>query len=86
VRRYPDFIAGRPDLYDRDVPLRYSPPPGDVPEVYSVIDAAGRWLGEVDVPADFVVRGVYRNRVLGVWKDELDVEHVRVYRLLKEAL
>ena len=83
VRRYPDFIAGRPDLYDRDVPLRYSPPPGEVPEVYAVFDAAGRWLGEVDVPADLIVRSVYRNQVIGVWKDELDVEHVRVYRLLK---
>jgi hypothetical protein len=81
VRKYPEFIAGRPDLFDRDVPLRYTPPPGDVPETYWVFDARGRWLGQVETPAELAVRSVEQDRVTGVWRDELDVEHVRVYRL-----
>ena len=83
VRKYPEFIAGRPDLFDRDVPLRYTPPPGDVPETYWVFDAGGRWLGQVDTPSELVVRSVERDRITGVWRDELDVEHVRVYRLIR---
>jgi 6-bladed beta-propeller len=83
VRKYPEFIAGRPDLFDRDVPLRYTPPPGDVPETYWVFDAQGRWLGQVETPAELAVRSVEQNRVTGVWRDELDIEHVRVYRLNK---
>jgi hypothetical protein len=82
VRRYPAFLAGRPDLFDRDVPMRYTPPPGD-PEVWNVFDAEGRWLGEVRTPADLVVKDIDRDRVIGVWKDTLDVEHVRAYRLRK---
>jgi len=81
LRSYPAFIAGRPDLYDVDVPMRHSPPPGDEPELWIVIDPSGRWLGGIRVPADLAVRSVYRSRVIGVWKDVLDVEHVRAYRI-----
>jgi hypothetical protein len=83
LRSYPAFIAGRPDLYDIDVPMRHSPPPGDEPELWLILDRSGRWLGSVQVPADLAVRSVYRSRVIGVWKDALDVEHVRVYRVRK---
>jgi hypothetical protein len=83
VRHYPEFLAGRPDLFDRDVPLRFDPPHGSVPEVYSIFDPDGRWLGDIEVPPDLIVRSVHRNRLLAVWKDELDVEHVRAYRIVK---
>ena len=83
VRSYPDFIAGRPDLFDRDVPLRFNPPPGESPEVFTVFDSLGILMGHVNVPPDLIVRAVYRDQLLAVWKDDLDVEHVRVHRLLK---
>lgn len=85
IRQYPRFVAGRPDLFDRDVPMRYTPPSGLEAERWTVLDSGGRWLGEVETPLDLVVRSVYRNMVIGVWKDSLDVEHVRAYRLRKDS-
>lgn len=81
IRTYPSHIAGRPDLFGRDVPLRYTPPPANEPERWEVFDSTGRWLGEVQTPPNLAVRAIARDMVLGVWKDSLDVEHVRGYRI-----
>jgi hypothetical protein len=53
------------------------------PTRWSVFDPNGRWLGEVEVPASFVVSSITSDKVLGFWQDEFDVEHVRVYALIK---
>lgn len=84
ARRYPAYVAGRPDLFDRDVPMRYAPPRSEEPEVWTVFDPSGRWLGDVETPADLVVRAIYRDLVIGVAKNVLDVEHLRAHRLRKE--
>jgi hypothetical protein len=81
LRAYPRFVAGRPDLFDRDVPMRYTPPASEEPESWTILDPDGRWLGQVPTPANLVVRSIWRDMVIGVWKDDLDVEHVRAYRL-----
>ena len=86
VRHYPAFVAGRPDLFDFDIPRRYNPSPGNAPEVWSVFDASGRWLGEVRTPADLSVKSIRDNRLIGVWKDADDMEHVRLYRVRKGSL
>ncbi len=62
-------------------------------EEYSAPDAgAGRWwvysrsgarVATVTVPEGFRILEAGREYVLGVWKDHLDVDHVRLYRLLK---
>jgi hypothetical protein len=88
VRGYPASVAGRPDLYDLsdpDAPLRENPAPGEEPERWRVFDPTGRLLGTVEVPADLAVRSVSRGHVLAVWRDEYDVETIRVYRLKTEA-
>ena len=48
---------------------------------WDVIDRDGRWLGLVTTPARLEVFQVTRDRVIGVWRDENDVEHLRVHRL-----
>ena len=48
---------------------------------WDVIARDGRWLGQVTTPARFEVYQVTRDRVVGVWRDENDVEHIRVHRL-----
>lgn len=48
-----------------------------------VIDSDGRWLGTVDLPGGFELFRVYEDALLGVWKDSLDVEHVRLHALIK---
>ena len=64
--------------------LRTSPDrvPAD-PEPWDVFDPEGVWLGAVALPARFTMREIGDDYVAGVWRDELDVEYVRVYRLLK---
>ena len=49
-----------------------------------MFDGTGRFLGTVDTPANGFVTHIGADFVLGVWLDELDVEQVRMYRLIKE--
>ena len=46
-------------------------------------DPDGRWLGTVEMPAGPRVREIGDDYVLGTATDELDVEHVRLHRLVK---
>ena len=74
VQRYPSEIAaGR----------IYAWPRYQYPEEWMVFDAEGRWMGTVTTPAGHHVKGVERDQVITVWKDDLDVERVRFYRLNK---
>ena len=53
----------------------------DRPQEWLVLDADGTWLGTVEVPDRFSVTDITMETVLGVWRDELDVEHPQVLRL-----
>lgn len=48
-----------------------------------MFDPAGILLGTVKIPADIDVYSIQNDHVLGLWKDDLDVQHVRLYRLNK---
>ncbi len=54
------------------------------PQAWLVLDATGSWLGIVDVPDRFAVMEVTMETVLGVWRDELDVEHPQVLTLTRK--
>jgi hypothetical protein len=62
---------------------RHAAPDADTP--WEVFDAEGRLLGTVTTPAGLRVTQIGPDFVVGVWKDELDVAHVRVHRLRKPA-
>ena len=49
---------------------------------YTLISAAGEWLGKVEAPPGLRILDVARGRVLGVVRDEMDVESVVVYELI----
>jgi hypothetical protein len=53
----------------------------DEPRKWEVFDPAGAWLGTLSTPARFSVLEIGRDYVLGVRRDDLDVEHVQVLRL-----
>jgi hypothetical protein len=53
------------------------------PGKWTVFDPEGRMLGTVSTPARFRVFEIGEDYVLGVWKDELDVDHVRLFALEK---
>lgn len=58
-------------------------PTVDEPSRWSVFDAAGRWLGQVTLAAGFRPMEIGDDYVLGLARDEDEVEYVRVYGLEK---
>ncbi len=55
----------------------------DVEVAWSVFTAEGVYVGAVAMPHRFQPFDVGSDYVLGVWKDDLDVEHVQLYELIK---
>lgn len=52
---------------------------------YLVFDAEGRAMARVLLPPRVMLHWVSRERVLGVWTDEDDVPHVRMWRVVEGA-
>ena len=50
---------------------------------WTVFDREHRMLGTVDTPPRFAVSWIGDDLVLGVWRDEFDVEYVQGYALIK---
>ena len=76
----PVYSAILVDPSDR-IWLRLHPVPGESLSRWDVIDDAGNMLGTVSMPPAFELLEVGNTYVLGVWRDDLDVEHVREYPL-----
>ena len=57
--------------------------PGDEEYRWSVYDPAGGLLGEVTFPVVLEPMHIGDDFVLGKWRDDLDVEHVLLYELIK---
>ena len=55
----------------------------DQPQEWLVLDADGTWLGNVGIPDRFAVTDITMDAVLGIWRDELDVQHPQVLRLTR---
>lgn len=58
----------------------------DRPAAWSVFDADGRWLGVVETPTGLDVSEFGADYVLGVARDELDIEYLELYMLDKTTL
>lgn len=43
----------------------------------------GRWWGTVELPPRFAPTHIGDEFVLEVWRDSMDMEHVRLYELIK---
>ncbi len=48
---------------------------------WDVLDADGRYVGVIDMPHRFQPVTLVGDRVYGVWRDEMDVQYVRVFRV-----
>jgi hypothetical protein len=78
---------------DGNIWLHAYPRSGEDPQSAQVFSPEGRWLGEVAVPAGLkrvnelepAPLEIGADYVLGVWQDEADVDHVRLYRLAKRG-
>ena len=49
---------------------------------WDVFDADGRYLGIVEMPFHFQPLGFHDSSVFGVWRDDLDVQYVRVMSIV----
>lgn len=81
---YPDSIpALRRMRVDRDGMLwvQAYDAPGDTALVWSVFDAQGQWLSDVQLPLELELHEIGTDYVLGVVRDELGVERVRMLSL-----
>jgi hypothetical protein len=53
------------------------------PVRWAVFDPDGRWLGDVETPPGGRIWDIGDDYALGMWRDELDVQQIRMYRLVK---
>jgi hypothetical protein len=53
------------------------------PASADVFSPDGKLLGQVDLPAGVSPYEIGRDYLLGVWKDEMELEHVRMYRIVQ---
>ncbi|HEX9729430.1 MAG TPA: 6-bladed beta-propeller [Gemmatimonadales bacterium] len=63
--------------------VRAFAPLGVEARAWSVFAPAGQWLGDVAMPARFTVTEIGADYVIGVHRNELDVEFVHLYRLIR---
>lgn len=56
---------------------------GDPNDTWSVFDPSGRLLGQVELPEGLTLYQVGDDYVLGRWRDDLDVEYIVMYELVK---
>ena len=59
---------------------RYAVDP-DAVRTWEVFGPDREWLGRVETPVRFHALAVAAGRILGVWRDSMDVEYVRAYEL-----
>ncbi|HSM05483.1 MAG TPA: hypothetical protein VK858_12775 [Longimicrobiales bacterium] len=84
VYDYPDLFPRHTRMFFDDggrLWVRRFLRPLDRQERWVIFDPAGSVLATVQAPEGLAVMAVRGDRVAGVWKDELDVEHVLVYGL-----
>jgi hypothetical protein len=52
---------------------------------WNVFDPEGHWLGTVGTPYGGYIYQIGEDFPLGLWVDELDVEQVRLYRVIRPS-
>ena len=57
--------------------------PGNEANNWSVFDAEGTLRGTLGLPPRFRPLDIGDDYIIGVWRDADDVEHVRMYELIK---
>jgi hypothetical protein len=59
--------------------------PGALERTWSVFTSDGTWLGDVTFPDRFSPLDIGDDYVLGRFADELDVEHIQLWELVKPS-
>lgn len=80
--------AYAPDIHldpDLNLWVREYTRPGDPQMVWSVFTEAGVLLGTVDTPTGLKILDIGDNYILGLRRDEYEVEFVQLYELMKSS-
>jgi hypothetical protein len=77
------FITGLQVDPEGNIWVQEAQPPGIEAGVFAVLDSTGALLGRVTMPDRFRATTITADAVYGVWRDEDDLPHVRVYPLRK---
>ncbi len=80
----PPYSEFRTDLHDNLWVADYRRPGDDQP-TWTIFDPSGQMLGVVVTPERFTIHQIGVDFVLGRWSDEMDVEHVRLFSLIKSG-
>jgi hypothetical protein len=83
---FPDTFPAFADLLADDQGRAWAQlyPLPDAPDHEWQIFDSGRWIARLTVPPSFQIMAISGERVIGVWRDELGVESVRSYPILRE--
>lgn len=76
---YGELLVDADDNLWAAEPTRYP----QSPRYWTVFDISGVLMGRVDLPERFQLQAVGYDWALGVWRDEMDIQYVRLYRLVK---
>jgi hypothetical protein len=76
---FTDFVVDA----ERNLWVREYRQPGEEGERWTVYDVEGRMLGTLSAPEQFRITDIGPDYVLGIWTDDIDVEHVQLYPLQK---
>ena len=58
--------------------------PGDSLDTFAIFDSTGVWQGRLTMPPRFRVTDIGSDYVLGIWRNDDDVQFVRMFRLNKK--
>lgn len=83
VMVFPEFFPAFADLRidDRDRLWAQVYPRPDAEQVEWLVFERGRWIARLRVDPAFALRAIEGDYVIGVWRDDLGVEFVRLYRV-----
>jgi hypothetical protein len=79
------FLAGLLPAADGSLWAREVGRPADERQRFAVFDSTGAFLGRIQMPERFRPTAIGVTDVIGVWRDAVDVEHVRVYAIDRPA-
>jgi hypothetical protein len=75
LRAYPDYVAGMPGVFQAPDSVKQ--------DHWWVFGPSGIPIGDIIIPARLHIEQITTNDVVGVWRDSLDVESIRIYRVHK---
>jgi hypothetical protein len=81
-KEFPPYASILADVND-NLWVEAYPIPGEGRRKWFVFSNAGRALASLQVPGNFELLGAGGDHAFGIWRDEDDVEFVRLYTLIK---